>query len=126
MSVIHRFEGNSSEIHYAWEGVSPIEINTQDVRGVLKHVLVGPEDNAPSFIIRYFQVPVGGCTFYHQHAHEHGILILHGQARLQINKDFHDLAPMDAVFISGKDLHQLTNRGDIPLGFICIIPSVEE
>lgn len=126
MSIIHRFKGNPSEGRYAWEGVSPLEINTQDVQGVLKHVLVGPEDGAPSFIVRYFQVPVGGCTFFHEHAHEHGILILHGQARIQISEEFDTLNPMDAVFVSGRDLHQLTNSGDTPLGFICIIPSVQE
>jgi len=126
MSIIHRFTGNPSKEHFSWEGVTPLEINTQDVQGVLKHVLIGPKDGAPSFIVRYFQVPVGGFTFLHQHAHEHGILILYGQARIQIKDVFDDLKPLDAVFVSGTDLHQLTNSGDTPLGFICIIPRVEE
>jgi len=52
-------------------------------------------------------------------------LILHGSAKIQINEDFFKLAPLDAVYVSGNDLHQLINIGANPLGFICIIPRLE-
>jgi quercetin dioxygenase-like cupin family protein len=52
-------------------------------------------------------------------------MILHGKARVQINDDFHDLTPLDSVFISGNDIHQLTNIGDGPLGFLCVIKRME-
>lgn len=125
MSVIHPFRGNPEKGEYQWEGVQPVEINTQAIHGVLKHILIGPDDGAPSFVIRYFQVPVGEKTFFHQHAHEHGMVILHGNANIQINGDFHRLAPLDAIFVSGGVMHQITNSGDAPLGFLCIIPKVE-
>jgi len=121
MSAVHRFTGDRSKQEFSWDGVEPVLINTEEVRDVLKHVLVGPDDGAPNFIIRYFHVPVGSKTFYDQHPHEHGIVILHGNARVQINEDFYDLAPLDSVFISGNDVHQLTNIGDSPLGFLCVI-----
>jgi len=121
MSVIHRFSGDSAHSDYAWEGVEPRLIHTDQVRGVIKHILVGPDDGAPNFVIRYFHVPVGDNTFYDQHSHEHGILILHGSAKVQINDDFFELGPLDAIFISGNDVHQLTNIGDEPLGFLCVI-----
>ena len=121
MSQVHRFEGNLSKQEYRWNGVEPLEINTDVVHGVMKHVLVGPEDGAPNFIIRYFNVPVGEKTFYDQHPHEHGIVILHGKAKVQINDNFYELEPLCSIFISGMDVHQLTNIGDEPLGFICVI-----
>lgn len=121
MSTIHRFTGNSSQYNYAWEGVQPLIIHTEEVQQVIKHVLVGPDEGAPNFVIRYFQVPVGDNTFYDQHPHEHGIVILHGTAKVQINEEFFELGPLDAIFISGNDIHQLTNSGDTPLGFICVI-----
>lgn len=121
MSVIHRFKGEPSQNLYAWEGVTPIEIHTEEVQQVFKHVLVGPDEGAPNFVIRYFHVPVDDNTFYDQHAHEHGIVILHGQARVQIKEDFYELNPLDAIFISGNDIHQLVNIGDTPLGFLCVI-----
>jgi len=125
MSVIHHFSGDTQQINYQWAGVQSIEINTDEIHGVIKHILVGPKEGAPNFVIRYFQVPAGEKTFFHQHAHEHGMLILHGSAKIQINQDFHDLSPLDVVFVDGGDLHQITNNGDSSLGFLCIIPKVE-
>ena len=125
MSAIHHFSGNSKTGIYAWDGVKPEIINNDEVQGIFKHILVGPSDGAPNFIMRYFQVPVGGCTFFHEHAHEHGMLILHGRAKLQIKDEFFELSPLDAVFVSGDDLHQLTNIGRQPLGFLCIIPRLD-
>ena len=121
MSTIHRFLGDTTTQDYTWEGVEPLGIRTEEVRQVLKHVLVGPDDGAPNFVIRYFHVPIGDNTFYDQHPHEHGIVILHGKARVQINQEFHELGPLDAIFIAGNDIHQLVNIGDSPLGFLCVI-----
>ena len=121
MSTIHRFLGDTTTQDYTWEGVEPLEIRTEEVRQVLKHVLVGPDDGAPNFVIRYFHVPIGDNTFYDQHPHEHGIVILHGKARVQINQEFHELGPLDASFIAGNDIQQLVNIGDSPLGFLCVI-----
>lgn len=121
MSSIHRFTGDQNEGVYGWEDVQPMVINTKEVHGILKHVLVGPEDGAPNFIIRYFQVPVQSHTFHHSHPHEHGMLILHGKAKIQINNDFHELGPLDSIFLSGGDVHQVSNIGDTALGFLCVI-----
>ncbi len=121
MSAVHRFTGNPAKGEYSWEGVTPKEYNNENVQGVLKYVLVGPEDGAPNFIIRYFHVPVGQNTVYDQHPHEHGVVILHGKAKVQVNDDFYELEPFDSIFISGNDIHQFTNIGDEPMGFICVI-----
>ena len=123
MSVIHHFSGDTSEGEYAWEGVQPVSINIDEVQGVFKRVLVGPDENTPNFIIRYFQVPVDSKTFNHQHPHEHGMLILHGSAIIQLGESFHELKALDSVFVSGDDLHQVINTGEESLGFLCIIPS---
>jgi quercetin dioxygenase-like cupin family protein len=122
MSAIHRFTGNQQEDIYSWEGVDPIIINTDTVHGVIKNVLVGQDDGAPTFIIRYFQVPSGESTFHHEHPHEHGIVLLHGKAEVMINGETHTLNPLSAIFISGGDIHKITNIGETPLGFLCIIP----
>jgi len=125
MSAVHRFTGNKLEDLYSWDGIEPIEYDNDEVQGVLKHVLVGPDDGAPNFIIRYFHVPFGEKTFYDQHPHEHGVVILHGKAKVQINDDFYELGPLDSVFVSGNDIHQFTNIGEGPLGFICVIKRKE-
>ena len=121
MSAVHRFTGNTNQDKYAWDGIDPLPINTEEVHNVMKHVLVGPNDGAPNFIIRYFNVPVGEKSFYDQHPHEHGIVILNGKARVQIDDNFYELGPLDSIFISGMAIHQLVNIGDESLGFICVI-----
>ena len=126
MSVIHRFTGHPDEDRYTWDNVEPIAINTGDLHNVMKHVLVGAEDGAQNFIIRYFQVSFGGHTFHHSHPHEHGIMILHGQAKVIIEERSQSLSPLDSVFICGDDTHQLINTGDTTLGFLCVIPCEAE
>jgi quercetin dioxygenase-like cupin family protein len=121
MSAVHRFTGDLSSSQFSWQDVPTQTFSGGDLEGVVKHVLVGPEDDAPNFIIRYFHVPVGKKTFFDQHPHEHGIVILHGKAKVQINDDFYDVSPLDSIFIQGNDIHQLTNTGQEPLGFICVI-----
>ena len=125
MSEIHHFSGDISTKDYRWEGVEPQIINTEEVQGILKHVLVGPQDGAPTFIMRYFQVPPGEQTFFHTHNHEHGMLILHGQAQIQIKEERTDLSQLDTIFVSGGDLHRVINTGEEPLGFICVIPKLD-
>jgi len=126
MSEIHRFTGKPSEDIFTWENAETKTFNTEDIKGVIKNVLVGPQDGAPNFIIRFFQVPVGESTFNHAHPHEHGIVILHGKARVRIEEETYDLQPFDSVFISGNDHHQVNNTGETSLGFICVIPSDAE
>jgi len=124
MSMIHHFIGDPSKNDYCWKGVQAEVISTEEVKDIAKHILVGPEDGTPSFVMRYFQVPVGGQTFFHTHAHEHGMLILHGQAKIQIKEEWSDLSPLDAIFVAGGDLHRVVNTGNEPLGFICVIPKL--
>ena len=122
MSKIHPFTGQPSEDLFTWENAERQIFTNDDVKGVVKNVLVGPQDGAPNFIIRFFQVPVGGSTFDHAHPHEHGILILHGKAQIELENKTFDLAPYDSVFVSGNDRHQIMNVGETSLGFICVIP----
>jgi len=119
MSSIHKFNGEGN--HFQWEGVPVRDYGASGFEGVVRHVLIGEDDGAPNFIIRYFQVAPGKSTRLEQHPHEHGVVILQGRARVQINDEFFEVGEKDAVFISGNDLHQLTALGDEPMGFICVI-----
>jgi quercetin dioxygenase-like cupin family protein len=123
MSIIHKFTGDPKNNSYQWQGIDPIYSTDPKFE---KHVLVGPTEGAPAFVIRYFQLPKDGASPLHQHLHEHGVIILHGQAQVRINEEVHDLSPYDTVFISGGDLHQIKNSADEPLGFFCTIPTYGE
>jgi quercetin dioxygenase-like cupin family protein len=121
MAVIHRFIGSGNNYH--WEEIQPQSYSEADISGVFKHVLIGPEDGAPNFIIRYFKVEPGGFSRLESHPQEHGILILHGSAQIQLKDEITSLGPLDTVFIPGGEVHQLKNTSDDKLGFICVIPA---
>ena len=119
MGSVHRFIGSGND--YDWEGVPAELYEAEGVHGTVKRVLVGPADGAPNFVIRYFQIEPGGHSRLERHPHEHGVIILQGKAEVQLNEEFVTLESLDAVFVAGNDLHQFTNIGDEPLGFICVI-----
>jgi len=68
-----------------------------------------------------FRLEPGKHSNLERHSHEHGVVIMHGRARLQINEEFFELNPMDVAYISGNDLHQFMVLGSEPLGFLCVI-----
>lgn len=122
MSVIHKYSGKPGD--HSWEGV-PIQKYSHEFEGVTKQVVIGPEDQAPNFVIRYFHLEPGAHSNLERHPHDHGVLVMHGRARVQLNDDFFEVGPMDAIYISGDDLHQFNVLGDEPLGFICVIKNKE-
>ena len=119
MATIHRFNGSGNDYH--WEGVDTVDYGEKGFVGVIKRVLIGPAEGAPNYILRYFRVEPGQHTNLERHAHDHGVVILHGKARLQLNTEFHEVGSMDVVYIAGDDLHQFTNEGDEAIGFLCVI-----
>ena len=121
MGTIHHFIGSTEDDEYEWEGVIPERYDAKAFKGVVKRVLVGPNDEASNYVIRYFQLEPGSSSRLEKHAHDHGVVILHGEAKVQLNEEFISLRAMDSVYVAGNDLHQFTNIGERSLGFICVI-----
>lgn len=122
MSKVHSFKGKDE--NYRWEGARWRRYEDRDdVKGVTENWLIGKREQAENFAMRYYEVEVGGFSHAEQHDHDHGILLLRGKARLQVNEDYFDLEPYDVAYVSPNDFHQLVNTGDEPMGFICVIPA---
>ncbi len=119
MSRIHRFTGQAGD--YRWEGAVALSTDDPATRGVSGQRMIGDADGTPNFHFRYFCVEPGGYTFLHRHAHDHGIMILHGRATVVIEDQTFEVGPRDIVYIGPHDLHQLRASGDEPLGFLCVI-----
>lgn len=122
MSVIHRFTGNPSD--FRWQDVKVREYGNE-FEGVTRQIFIGPDEGSNNFHMRYFRLEPGTHSNQESHLHEHGVLVLHGHARLQLNEDYFDVHPNDAIFISSNDLHQFVVQGDEPLGFLCVIKAKE-
>ena len=123
MATIHRFTATNNI--YEWEGIKSKKYGGDEFVGVVKQVLIGREDGAQNFVIRYFRIEPGGHSRLESHPHDHGVVILHGKAKVQLNDEFLELDPLDVVYVGGNDLHQFSNIGEDALGFLCVIPPIE-
>jgi S-methyl-1-thioxylulose 5-phosphate methylthiotransferase len=88
-----------------------------------RQVLIGPDENSPNFHMRYFAVQPGGHTSLDQHAHEHGVYVLHGHALLRLENNVYELNAGDVVYIPGNEVHQFYASGQEPFGFLCVVPA---
>jgi quercetin dioxygenase-like cupin family protein len=120
MGRLHRFSGVESA--FDWEGAPEKEVDPRKSSGVTGKLLIGPQDGASNFRIRYFRIEPGGHSPLERHPHDHGVFILHGQARVRMGSEEITAGPRDALYIPGNERHQLRTVGDEPLGFLCAIP----
>ncbi len=116
MGVVHRRSGSG------WEGVEPRAYTDPRVAGVIKHELIGAGEGAHSYAVRYFHVPAGASTARERHAHDHGVMILTGRARVTVGDEVHELGEGDVVYVPGDELHCFEALGQEPLGFLCVVP----
>ena len=84
--------------------------------------LIGPDDAAPSFSMRQFEVAPGGHTPKHTHAYEHQVFVLEGNGVVLEGDREHPLRSGVAVYVPPNQLHQFRNTGGVPLKFLCVIP----
>lgn len=116
MGVIHRRSGSSQ-----WEGVAPQAYDDPSLTGVRKHELIGEAEGASQYRMRYFEVPPGGRTARERHAHDHGVMIVAGRARVTLGEEEHEVGEGDVVYVAGDELHCFEALGETPLGFVCVI-----
>jgi quercetin dioxygenase-like cupin family protein len=124
MSTIHRASTVENGEH-RWQDL-PVRAygpaNSTASRAT-RQIMIGHEEGAPHFHLRYFAVQPGGYTSLDQHTHDHGVYILHGRARLHLGNEEHVINAGDVVYISGNEVHQFFTLGEEPLGFLCIVPA---
>lgn len=118
---MHRFVGTAD--NFDWENVPEKVVTGPDVAGVTGKVLIGPQDGAPNFRIRYFRIEPGGHSTLEQHAHDHGVYILHGRAHVRLGSETVEVKAGDAIYVGSWELHQFSTLGNEPLGFLCVIPA---
>jgi quercetin dioxygenase-like cupin family protein len=120
MGTVHRYVGRGESLD--WANTPEKVVDDPGARGVTGRVLVGPEDGASNFRIRYFRIEPGGHSPLENHAHDHGIFILHGRAEVRLGSRSVVVGPRDVVYVPGNERHQLTAIGQDSLGFLCVIP----
>ncbi len=117
MGVIHRRHEDGSM--WRWDGV---EVQSYTSNNATKQVIIGREDGANNFEVRYFTVPPHGFSSLDYHQHDHGVVIVQGRARVMLGERFEEVGPGDVVYIPGYERHQFENLTDDLFTFLCIIP----
>lgn len=90
--------------------------------GVAMRVPIGPEDGAPFFNMRVFEVQPGTATPHHSHWWEHEVFVLSGEGLLKTDDGDVPIGHGSTVFVPGGEMHQFRNSGEGVLRFICLVP----
>lgn len=122
MSTIHKLSGKWGKL-FKWDSARSRKYDGENTKGVTETWLIGKKEKAENFAMRYYSVEVGGSTVEEQHDHDHGIFIMQGDAKVLIGDEYHDVSKGDVLYIPPNVRHQLINRGDETMGFICVIPA---
>src|SRR5262249_19742804 len=99
MSTIHR-SSTSADSELRWQNVPVCAYGPENsgANRATRQVLIGNEEDSPHFHLRYFAVQPGGYTSLDQHAHDHGVYILHGRARLRLGDEEYVINAGDVVY----------------------------
>jgi quercetin dioxygenase-like cupin family protein len=117
MGVVHHKVGEGSD--WRWEDV---KVEGYTTSKATKQVLIGEQEGAPNFVMRYFTIPPRSFSSLDRHEREHGVMIMNGRARVMLGDRFEEVGPGDVVFIPGWEQHQFENLTDEPFTFLCIVP----
>ena len=93
--------------------------------GVLMHIVAGPDEGAPTFVMRLFEIEPGSATPHHAHPWEHEIFVVSGRGTLKSGDRHIPLREGDAAMVLPDELHSFANAGTDMFRVICVVPLVE-
>ena len=99
------------------------DVNMEGAALVRMRMLIGPDQGAPTFHMRHFEVQPAGHTPHHRHDFEHEVLVLEGRGLVKSEAGDRPIESGMVVWIPANELHQFQNTGSEPLQFICLIPA---
>ena len=95
---------------------------TEDAPGVLRRVVVGPDEGAPRFIMRVFEIAPGSSTPFHSHWWEHEVFVLSGNGTARSGSKHTPIGEGTAIFVEPNEEHCFINTGNEVFRLICVIP----
>jgi quercetin dioxygenase-like cupin family protein len=101
------------------EDVPPITYKN----GVQKRVVLGPQQGAPTFVLRTIDVPPGEASPWHKHDWEHEMFVLAGEGMAITEDGERPTKCGDAVLVPPNEMHSFKNTGTDTFRFICLVPT---
>ena len=120
--TVHKFTGDWEKV-FNWEGARSRLYKNEADNQVSETYMIGKKEGAENFAFRYYQIESGGHSQKEQHPYDHGILILQGGGEVLLAETTYAISRGDIIHIPPDALHQISNPGPEPLGFLCVIPA---
>jgi quercetin dioxygenase-like cupin family protein len=92
------------------------------IEGVVKRVLVSPENGWDGWTMRLFDIDPGGHTPRHAHDWPHINFVAAGRGELYLHGEAHPLESGSYAYVPAGDEHQFRAAADEALSFVCIVP----
>ena len=102
------------------------EVTMEGAKGTRMRMLIGPDEQAPNFHMRHFEVQPQGHTPHHQHDFEHEVVVLEGRGVARSEEGDRAFKAGDVIYVAANEKHQFLNPHDAPLEFICLIPAPQQ
>jgi len=100
-----------------------IEIEAKEMLdGVTMRMVIGPDEGAPHFNMRIFDVQPGAMTPHHAHWWEHEVFVMAGSGIVRDESGDKPISAGMALLVPGSEKHQFVNTGDTVLRFMCLVP----
>jgi len=99
-------------------------VGKEEAPGVTMRIVAGPDEGAPNFVMRVFEIQPQSSTPYHSHAWEHEVFVLFGSGVVRHAQSETQLSEGDVVLVAPNEQHSFTNTGEGLFRFICVIPLV--
>jgi len=104
------------------EAVEAKDPNMPDASKVTMRMLIGPDDGAPVFNMRMFDVAPGGHTPLHRHDWEHEVYVLAGAGVVSADGSDTPVSAGHCLLIPPGETHQFRNTGTETMRFLCLVP----
>ena len=101
-------------------------VTMEGASGASRQVPIGRADGAPNFSARVFTLEPGGHTPHHAHESEHLNYVISGRGVAMEGETTRRIREGDFILVKPNERHQYRNDGDVPLVFMCVVPTQYE
>jgi len=108
--------------HVHYDEVAASDVRQAGAEGVRIRWLIGPEDEAPTFYMRRFELEPNGRTPRHSHDWEHEVYILEGTGVVLLGGRERPFRAGDVVYVPAQDEHYFAAAPASRVAFLCLIP----
>jgi quercetin dioxygenase-like cupin family protein len=93
--------------------------------GVTMHIVAGPDEKAPTFVMRLFEFEPGAAMPFHAHPWEHEVFVVEGNGSLKHSGGESPAKEGDALTILPNEQHSIRNPGKGNMKIICVVPLMD-